>query len=146
MLHRRRPAHALFIRKWTSTSQCLVNGTPQRPASSVSFRPNRADSNTTTASGGQPIDRIVLKQATSSTSGGGCGVSGPPTPSKKNTRRAVSSSSTLSVKQSVYLHQTTRIRRHQQLGCWTCEKQVAFDSRPPLCYHSIDCVWFPSVL
>jgi len=81
-LHRRRPAHARFMRKCTSTSQCRVNGTPQRLASRVSFRPNRADSNTITASGGQPTESIVLKHATSSTSGGGSGVRRPPIPSK----------------------------------------------------------------
>jgi len=83
MLHRRRPAHALFIRKWTSTSQCRVNGTPQRAASSVSLRPNLADSKTTTASDGHAIDSIVLKQdASSNGGGGGSGISRSPAPSK----------------------------------------------------------------
>ena len=82
MLHRRRPAHALFMRKWTSTSQWRVNGTPHRPASTVSLRPNLADSNTITASGVHPTDNIVLKQETSSTSGGGSGTSRPPAPSE----------------------------------------------------------------
>jgi len=87
-LQRRRPAHALFIRKCTSTSQCRVNGTPHRPANSVSLRPNLADSNTITESAGQPTDNMVLKQATSSTSGGCSGVRRPPVPS--NTQRRLS--------------------------------------------------------
>ena len=88
-LHRRRPAHARFMRKCTSTSQWRVNGTPQRLASRVSFRPNLADSNMITVSGGQLTDSIVLKQATSSTSGGGSGVRRPPVPSKNTVTASI---------------------------------------------------------